>query len=248
MFCPYEKYSNKTKRGSKDMKSFIYVCQFSIILLSNSFAQIHISGALSGVLEDTTYIVDNNIWVAVGDSLVIEAGVVLLFSYNRDFDIYGYLSAIGEVDDSIYFRPNAGVSQWGSLDFNANCSDSSQISYVYFTGAYGSAINLYDTDISISHCTFRDNQATFGGAIYCSSANPYINICVLDSNSAALTGGGGIYMTQGSQPIISDCIIHNNFGGGIYAADTSCFISQGNTITNNTGGGITCSNSYGTII
>ena len=193
-----------------------------------SWGQVYISGALSGVLEDTTYIVEGDIWVEEGDSLVIEAGAELLFDGDYEFDIWGYLYAMGTETDSIYFMPNVGVSNWRSIIFDSTASDESELSYCFITGASISGVNIYAIDVTISHCTFWQNSANYGGGIYCSDAEPIIDDCNIIENTA--TNGGGISCSN-SNPLIRECIISYNTALGITADGGGIFISSGTNAT-----------------
>ncbi|MFH1861544.1 MAG: right-handed parallel beta-helix repeat-containing protein [bacterium] len=214
-------------------------------------AQIHISGNLSGALLDTTYIVDGNVTIMLNDSLMIPPGAELLFSGNYYFYVHGYLYAAGTAQDSIYFKPQADSLAWASLIFYSDAADTCILSYCYFTGARASAMNIYQVDPIISHCTFTGNQANWGGGIYCSFANPTISECVVTDNWC-VNNGGGIYCTHAS-PLITDCIVSGNTsnqggsgsgrgGGGIAANHDSDPIIQNCVISNNHcyehGGGI----------
>ena len=90
----------------------------------------------------------------------------------------------------------------------------------------------------------------YGGGIYCDSASPTIQNCIIDSNIAGY--GGGIYFNASAGAIITDCDITDNTaskvggggdGGGIKCVSSSPTIS-GCNITGNTaidwGGGIYC--------
>lgn len=81
-----------------------------------------------------------------------------------------------------------------------------------------------------------------GGGIYCNSASPQINNCIISGNRSIQ--GGGIYGTN-SYFLLTNCAIFNNSasnsGGGIYSnggspSITNCAII--NNSTTGTGGGI----------
>lgn len=206
-------------------------------------AQVYLSGPLSGVLPDTTYIIEDTISVEVGDSLVIEPGAVFLFADSVSFFIYGHLQAIGTAADSIYFLPQSDTTSWGSIIFQMGSSHESALSYCYISGASASAINCYYVNITISNCTITGNAANWGGGIYCSGSNAAISECVITDNQCK-NNGGGIYCTN-SSPTITDCIIAGNLcntepttssgmgGGGVCANHSSSPIITGCTIQDN---------------
>ena len=233
------------------MKKFI-VLLLSILLLSFS-ASAQLSGPLSGVIDSGEYDIIGNISVQNGDSLIIEPGAVLLFDGNYQFDINGYLYAVGTETDSIKFMPNVPDSIWGGIDFNDTADDSSRLEYCLITGGYatgswpencGGGILCYSSSPTISNCTISGNSANFhGGGLYCYVSNPTISNCTISGNSASGLGGG-IYCRE-SNPAISNCTISGNTaygGGGIYCRESSPAISNC-TISGNTaysGGGISC--------
>jgi parallel beta-helix repeat protein/predicted outer membrane repeat protein len=215
-------------------------------------AQIYISGPLHGTLPDTTYIVQGDISVDSTDTLSIEPGAVFLFDGNFDFEIYGYLHAVGTEMDSILFRQNPGADPWGSIIFRTGSSHDSELSYAFITGAGGSAINAYDVDITISHCSIISNNANWGGGIYFRGASGTISDCVVDDNQS-VNNGGGIYCTTGAHATIENCVVTNNRsniggtgsgrgGGGICANHSASPTITNCTITGNycaeNGGGI----------
>ena len=77
------------------MKKFVS-CLILTLLASIPFyaatSQIHISGDISGVLLDTTYILDSTVTVQSRDSLIIPPGATILFGGYYQFQVYGYLS------------------------------------------------------------------------------------------------------------------------------------------------------------
>ncbi len=225
------------------MKRFLSLLILAcIMLVGPAGAQVHLSGAQEGTLIDTTYVVDDSIYVLLGDSLYIEAGAVLLFSGNFSFRVFGSLFALGEPADSIYVQPDTGVLSWKSLIFQVGSDSLSVVTYCHFTGASGSAINCYQTNITISHCTITGNAASWGGGIYCSTAHPTISECVITNNSSTFNGGG-IYCTN-SHPTILNCIVTGNAcntggggsgmgGGGICCNHNSSPIISGCVISGN---------------
>ncbi len=240
---------------------FIASFVIAVFPVCEAFSQVIISGNLRGVLPDTTYIVAGPIQVSAGDSLWIEPGAVFLFDGSYDFDIYGYLSAVGTENDSIVFRPNDGVESFGSIIFRQGSSDDSELSYALITGANSSAINAYYVAVTISHCSVVNNHANWGGGIYFSHADGLISDCVITDNEC-VNNGGGIYCT-GASPIIQNCIILRNRsniggsgsgrgGGGVCANHSSSPIILDSIIEDNysaeNGGGISINdNSHVTV-
>ena len=198
------------------MRNLLLVSTTVIILSIFSFAQIHISGAQSGILVDTTYIVEGDIWVEVEDSLTIEPGAVFLFNGDFDFDIYGYLSAVGTEDDNIFFEPNTGVAGWGGLDFYDSSSDSNIIVYCKITGSIASGIYCDNSSPAIENCLISDNVAEdYGGGICCSFSEASITNCTISDNTTDWNGGG--FYFYNSDVSLINCEISGNsafFAGG----------------------------------
>lgn len=177
---------------------------------------IQISGNINGTLEDTTYVVEGEVVINVGDSLLVEPSATIYFIGRYDIEVYGYLSAVGTETDSIYFLSASNDLYWGSIIFRTGSSPESQLSYCHITGAGASAVNCYYTDVTISNCTLTGNRANWGAGIYCSSANALISDCLVMDN-VCVNNGGGIYCTH-CNPTIINCTVtgnsSNQFGGG----------------------------------
>ncbi len=78
---------------------------------------------------------------------------------------------------------------------------------------------------SIRNCTFRDNIAGFGGAVYnASGASPVMTNCRFIDNTATSLGGA-VYNTTGSTPKFMRCRFLRNFagsaGGAIYSISSA---------------------------
>ncbi|MFH1735643.1 MAG: right-handed parallel beta-helix repeat-containing protein [bacterium] len=233
-----------------------------VTIIPVASSQVYIAGSIRGVLPDTTYIITNNLQVAINDTCTISPGAEFYFDGDYDFEIYGYLIASGTETDSIYFSPNTGVEAFGSIIFRDSANDASVFSYAVITGANGSAINAYYCDITIAHCTIVDNGANWGGGIYFSNANGIISDCYISDNTA-IHNGGGIYCT-GSAPVIENCTVVGNYsnldggngsgrgGGGICANHMSsatirdCIVDD--NITEANGGGIAVNDNSHVII
>ncbi len=225
----------------------------ALILPILTCAQIHISGPLSGFLADTTYIVDGAISIAEGDSLVIEAGAILLFSGNYDFDVYGYLYAVGNPQDSITFGLGSGATSWGGIDLYAASSDSSLLAYLRVAGSTSTGFDLWGCTPRLEHCTILDNHGSMGGGVcLMSGASPTFFACQILSNTSNYYGGGiGCYS---SSPIFQNCLIASNtvnnsttsaYGGGAYCSGgypqfLNCEIiaNRAGTTANGLGGGL----------
>jgi parallel beta helix pectate lyase-like protein/disaggregatase-related protein len=78
----------------------------------------------------------------------------------------------------------------------------------------GGMLHEYVRGLKIANCTFRNNTAHYGGAMY-GSRGPLVN-CVITNNAAKWSGGGLEYCTGQ----IQDCTLEENYagnsGGAVY--------------------------------
>ncbi len=111
--------------------------------------------------------------------------------------------------------------------------------------------NLETTATVLRGLTIMNGYAEFGGGIYLGDpadkdamVTPTIENCRFQNNRA-LSGGGAMYIFQGSSPQVSDCLFQGNFahdGGGMYlywyssARFTSCVFDSNTAVVN--GGGV----------
>ena len=230
---------------------------------------LHLIGSLSGLLLDSTYIVDGDIIVEQGDSLIIEPGAELLFTGYYSLTIDGYLNASGLSTDSITFKSYGNCDNWGGIYFTLDSDSSSHLEYCIVMEAFSgvtciSSVSLLRSSFinneeegvkfcssnpSIEYCTISGNSSNNeSGGIHIYNSSPRIFGCVISNNYAE--EGGGIYCT-GSNGSIENCTINGNSsehdGAGIYLKDSSpsiqnCIFLDNSIIEFATGGGIACDN------
>ncbi len=216
--------------------------------------QNQISGALSGVITSGNYRVVGNIFIPQGDSLIIEAGTEFQFDGDYEFDIYGYLYADGNENDSIIFKLTPISVSWDGVDFHDTSDDSSRLEYCLITGSDSSGIWCENSSPTISHCTISENSTYIhhdaGGGIFLIYSDAVIENCRINNNSIYGYMGGGIYIGDFSAPVIRGCTISGNTsasdgsGAGIVCWENSSPFIENCTITYNSiqvsgsGGGI----------
>ncbi len=107
------------------------------------------------------------------------------------------------------------------------------ISDCLFTGnsaEYGGGIFCWlSSNPAISHCTFAGNQAKYyGGTILCNGASPNLSNCTITGNRTT-EAGGATYYRSSMKPVISNCILWDN-----YAADGPelFLVSSGSSTSN----------------
>jgi hypothetical protein len=105
-------------------------------------------------------------------------------------------------------------------------NDSTDNVYHVFYHPYGTDLNvsalLDGFVISDGNASSGDGENRFGAGMYNWTCSPSLRNCVFENNYASgyLGGGGGIYNTQSSKPIVDNCEFKNNTsahnGAGIY--------------------------------
>jgi CSLREA domain-containing protein len=100
----------------------------------------------------------------------------------------------------------------------------------------GGALGLEANDLTVSESTFRDNDATYGGAILVdgstATAAESITSSSFYANNATSTGGGAVYDEQGNLSLTSSTFSANTaakYGGALYYTG-----GDGLTLTNDT--------------
>ena len=188
------------------------------LLLSSAVSIAQLSGPLSGVLGPGSYTVIDTISVESGDSLEILPGTELMFDPDCEFYIHGFLSAIGTETDEIIFMRNVAGDAWSGIDFTNTADDNSVLEYCFITGSGDLGIKCVWANPTIRNCSIVQNDGYQGGGIFLDSSNPEITNCDIIDCGCPLNGAG-IYMINGSAPLIENCYFTDNYclsGGGIY--------------------------------
>jgi len=207
---------------------------------------IHISGSLSGILADTVYVVEDDIWIENDFALTIEAGSAFYFlgdeinSYR--FEIYGQLICHGTETDSIKFLPAGNSPGWGGIHFSN--AEYGRLEYCVISGCNDySALYLhgeYYDSLIVRHCAIVGNQEN---GIECGEGEILLEYCMIGNNS-----GYGIQCYIYSRPIIRNCSITGNGDWGIYCYDARYLLTVDHcTITLNDGDGIFFDYAEGTV-
>lgn len=243
------------------MKILIKLTILSFLILND---QIVIASSIE--VHDT--ITENTVWdadtvkvcgyITIEDSvtLIIAPGVYVEFQGEYGIRVFGKISAIGTVTDTITFtvRDTIGYSQnnhtgWRGISFhnryNQVAFDTSKLIYCKLTYAvgqdYGGAIECSSNGkLILSNCLLMYNYAHSGGAI-CVEGNALLKNNKILFNKAKSGAGVKIGLTE-SVILFNNLICNNNAessGGGIYLYQTAYLIN--NTICNNNaqkGGGV----------
>jgi predicted outer membrane repeat protein len=241
----YDSSSSPTLINLTFSNNFFLSCTLLLLLLlaSRFFAQAEASSGtnVSGTIDGETWSAANSPYNVTGDidvvSLTIEPGVTVSLQGDYVFEVSGSLSAVGTEGNQILFtRSTPG---WKGIYFD-NSPDQSTLAYVQIENATNSGMRMVGSQVSLSHCTFSNNSASYGGALNANGVDSLtITDCLFSNNSA--TQGGAIYVTGAS----SDLLIekshftnntalggHNAGGGAILLANGTTEI-KGSTFANN---------------
>ena len=201
--------------------------------LLKAFPQTQVSGVQSGTWtkDNSPYLVVDTITVPTGDTLTIEAGVIIRFQGHYKFYVNGTLLALGTEEDTILFTADNPDEGWFGVRFSSQ-SENNLLRYckfeygttadVGFPSQHGGAVLLDAAEARIEHCVFENNKAFgddngMGGAIYAINTS-YLKIsnCTFINNSAYGEGGAvRLFGDIGSS--FDSCVFINNsvsYGGG----------------------------------
>ncbi len=191
--------------------------------------------------------ISNNIALDSGGILCINSSPVIsncTISYNTGgMSGGGILCSENSSPTIINCTIDYNVSRWGGgiacLDSSptiTNCSISNNTSH----GRGG--ISCINSSPTISNCIISSNNSTsmsgVGGGIYCQNSAPSIFNCIISKNIVDWKGGGGIFCTNYSSPMVINCSIIKNEamnGGGIYSTGGSAPTIINCTIAKNVG-------------
>ncbi|MEA2095568.1 MAG: chitobiase/beta-hexosaminidase C-terminal domain-containing protein [Candidatus Cloacimonadota bacterium] len=195
-------------------------------------------GTLSTV--NSPYYVIDSLYIPEDQALIIEPGVEIIFAGNYKIEVDGSIYAQGVENNSIYFSPIDKNIGWNGFHFNETPFNEEAIfEYCLFSNAksinegsnYGGAFYVrYFPNITISNCTFTENIANSGGAIFLDSGNITISNNIFKYNYA-VSGGGAIYSVNHSNAIIENNLIIFNNGG--HSGGGLCFNDSDGDIINN---------------
>lgn len=209
------------------MKVIFFKITFIGIIVFSSFSHAQyteVSGSQSGTwgVENSPYLVVDNILVNPGDTLEIEPGVEVVYDSAYAILVLGTILANGTPNDSIIFRHvnpseyHHGIDIYQSTavsKFNycrVQDGDANNTNQTYPLNRFGGAIFLFESDAEISNCYFTRNKAWYGGAVaVCFSCTTLIERSVFRNNYADHQGGA-ITCYGGAGSATPLCTIKNN--------------------------------------
>jgi len=207
-----------------------------------------VGGNISGTwtLENSPYLVTQDILLQPSDTLIIEPGVQVYMSDNLRFDIYGLLTAEGTESDSIRFTQYNDY--WLSINFADAADDNSVLSYCVIEGAsnsgfqpYYGSVNTNSSHPTITHNYFR-HIGHNEGRTSCNGINLASSHAIVDNNRFEDIMGNGIYIDANSTPEIRGNTLTDINGYGIYVDGADDVTITGNSISSRYSSGIYATN------
>ncbi|MCD4744756.1 MAG: right-handed parallel beta-helix repeat-containing protein, partial [Bacteroidales bacterium] len=215
------------------------------------------SGDVSGIwtFNNSPYLINGNINIPLGQELMIEPGVIIVFNGHYKFSVFGRLIAQANQVDSIFIIPLYEDIGWEGIWFqntSTNNQDSSMLKYCHIEGVRyplytyldysGGIVCNYSGDIIIQNCLITNNHATChgGGITLLNNSGIIIRKNTITNNKTGLWdywSGGGIYIYNSNAIVIENLISYNKawFGGGISCGFNSSAIIKNNIISFNNG-------------
>ncbi len=197
--------------------------------------------------EDTTWdtdvVIGNNITIEEGVTLTIEPDINITFEGHYRLNVEGKIIANGTKENPILFTKTSQIESWNGINIvNSNPDSLSEFRYCIFEGSDISSDSLNynggvfyienSSDIIIENCTFKNNKAIKGGAIYCKNSDPILINNIFKMNSA--NSGGAIYLENSDPVIIGNFICNNSATNGTgIIFDNSIPPFTNNTVINN---------------
>ncbi len=224
----------------------LYVTLISLMLSGFAYA-IEIEGYVDGewILDESPYIVTDDITVRNGESLTIEPGVEIRFDGSHAFWVFGTISAVGTDDAPILFTTNREGRTWRSIRLNG--ADNCEFSYCIFEfservdnwpevdGRGGAIYGYRCDDFTLTHSVFRENSTNgIGGGICFFESNGVISDNHFYDNWSF---SEVVWLERSEMPFLRN-LVENNLGdytAGVYVALGSPLVS-GNTIRFNESG------------
>ncbi len=246
----------KSPRGK--LAAFLVLCLVCVTVLP-AFTR---DGPITAEAATEIYVTDKEEFIEAlnnaedGDAIVI-AGVITI-DESIEIGSASKQLTVKRYDENSYLRFNSGMVEVVNVAFDGS-DIKTQYSMIYtytdtvfygcyfyncgITGAspntsmYGGAVRSYSDSCIFNGCTFTDNHAMVGGAVYVSDHySAVFNDCIFTDNST-VAQGGAICASTDSHCEINGGIItgnHGDVGGGVCNAGTMTI--SGVKIYNNTAG------------
>lgn len=181
-----------------------------------------ISGIISGTLtlRDAPYRVTDTLIVQANETLTIEPAVRLFFADSAMLIVQGQLTAVGDATRVIEF--SASNIEWLGIKFLNSSGSQMRFCVVEKVSVIGqdslqiSAIEVYQSTLTLQNCIIRDNHSGFGGGLYCTNSGLTIANNIFRDNFAN-TFAGAMILDDARAQVINNTFFNNlsfNYGGG----------------------------------
>ncbi|MBC8277042.1 MAG: right-handed parallel beta-helix repeat-containing protein [FCB group bacterium] len=192
-----------------------------------------LTGSLEGEWDPSegTYLLYGEVYVEMGNTLVINPGVQVKFADDIDFSIYGTLTANGTEEDSIRFTSSQVfpiIGDWGRIKFLGTTSSNSILQYCIVEWAV-QGIRLESSSPSIVHCSIRNNAEQ---GIYALNTFMTLDSSAISNNGLSTLSGSGMVIVGGAPHLRGNEISCNGHDGIVCSGISGGEIS-GNNIHNN---------------
>ena len=168
------------------------------------------------------------------------------WSNSRDEVPWDIMDTCRQYWTTLAFLSNTVGTYHNHLRFLVNLSKSigPSLNIQSYDARVGGALLVSNTNLTISNCSFENNSAQVGGAIFSELAsNIFVSNCIFLNNNAIGCSDDWCYGTGGALFIDSDCTLtaHNSifinntseFGGGAIAFFQIAYTGEENTFTIN---------------
>jgi len=163
--------------------------------------------------------IENNVTLLNGDLGVIDD--------NADNALH-IVVAVGTITQAI--DSTLVIDGFTFVNGNADISSGNTINGMNAARSNGAAIYTYYSGITISNCTFKDNDAVYGGAISAQESTAIISDCTFKNNSGSINGGAIDNVSSGLK--INNVVFTDNTAGngGAIAFHSATTPSVRNTV------------------
>ncbi len=163
--------------------------------------------------DNSPYYITNNISIKEDSSLIIEAGVTVLFDgpYTLLVDKNCQLLAKGIESDTIKFVSVNQTDEWAGIKFFYSSNDDSLL-FCKFSDfkndiAAGGVFFISNSSTFFKNCLFENNHAQLGGAVYFTQSSPEFRQAQFINNTAI--HGGAVYSHNSTSDFFQSLFVYN---------------------------------------
>jgi hypothetical protein len=196
------------------------------------------------IWDADTIAVTGDVTIENGVTLTVRPGASVVFQGPYALTVMGRLLAVGTPEERICFTAGMAMSAeggyrradaWRGIRFpmTPSTNDSTRIEYCVIEFAHASAAGpfggaLYFDSFSkaaITNSILRDNEADYGGAVFCiRQASPRFAGTLIEGNAAEITASA-VYSID-SYPVFTNCTITGNIDRNFEASwPTAAFVN-----------------------